>query len=1079
MCDGHQTMGFDDVNAKKWTTGLALAIGLSVVTAGGAPAQTKSANPPVIAAGALGVSPSAVDRVGPGTVTFSFDFSDADQPAVGTFTISLSVRSPFGSPVYVIADNLTHGSGGLVVTDNGGGNYTATISWDPADNAALGTYDLTCSVADDTNLAEDPYANNLNELSITNGGENAIPLVKADATFATPVGVERIGANATVIAASFFDPDEPGPGAFRVTFKLRHPDNLGETVLTSLAADGQSGLSIVADGGGFYTATVSWDPVDSQTLGYYDLYCEVQEGGVGTVDGFSNNLDEMQVYDAISNKVPTLVAGNTFCLPTTVNRLGSDFTMLKAAFADDDIPGNRTFRVTFRVMSPLGVETTVAGSALDGEQGVRVSQTGGANFEASVLWYPPDDAEAGVYDLYFSVTDAQGASVVDDYVNNTGELTVSADPILGDGYLLHRTRDGDACGGPNSACHDLSNHQGQSCLTCHTAHNTANIYLVREIIQTPNSGPQNVVVKTLGIGDPYNSPDPLPGDATSGTLADDSDGVFTGVCEACHTSTSHHRNNISTPVLDHHNAEDCTQCHNHQEGFPNGESSGGSNCSCHTELLSGMAAGQPGFHHNASNPADYLSTSGSCLTCHVDHDIFRPDLNPGVGQRGSNLRSNAMVTPVQGDATVLANTDFINDVTGGLCISCHSGDDCLACHALKSGEKANFNHMWVKQAQYGAASSAHNYTVPSTFRSDGTVFNANCVKCHNDDMAKSYQNSTNTFGLHVSSYQEILSPLGVAAPATPLEEDFCFQCHSSTANPNAGSGQDFYGVQPMSSGGPMIIESEFGKASTHPVGSFNGIHSTGEAPATMTRHVECMDCHDPHSATADRPPSPALSGALIGASGIDIAGNRVDDVTSSYQVCFKCHGDQAGTTPAVNRLWPNMNTRQEFSPTSESFHPIAAAGTNTNVPSLLPPWTASSIMNCEDCHAANTGARGPHGSDFTPILKLRYDRVDPNVENATDYALCYSCHDRASILGDNSFGEHRKHIQGEDAACYLCHDAHGVVAAGAGNGTHLINFATDVVTPTPMGRLEFVDNGNQSGSCYLTCHGKRHNPLSY
>ena len=69
--------------------------------------------------------------------------------------------------------------------------------------------------------------------------------------------------------------------------------------------------------------------------------------------------------------------------------------------------------------------------------------------------------------------------------------------------------------------------------------------MVRETIQTPISGPRAVLFKTLGIGDPYNDPDPTVGDPGSGAMADDTDGVQTGVCEVCHTSTSHHQNGLA------------------------------------------------------------------------------------------------------------------------------------------------------------------------------------------------------------------------------------------------------------------------------------------------------------------------------------------------------------------------------------------------------------------------------------------------------------------------------------------------------------------------------------------------------
>ena len=501
-----------------------------------------------------------------------------------------------------------------------------------------------------------------------------------------------------------------------------------------------------------------------------------------------------------------------------------------------------------------------------------------------------------------------------------------------------------------------------------------------------------------------------------------------------------------------------------------------------------MQGGAGGHHHviNTGNP-DYVATNKTCLMCHVDHDIFRPDLNPGIGQRGSNLRSDSQNTVVAGDATVLSNTDFSALGSGGLCLSCHGGTDCLACHAFKGGEvpapgeKAAFYHYWIDKNQFNASTMVHSYNVPSTFRSDGSTFNANCVKCHNDDQVKSYQNSADKFGMHASTYRDLLAPLGLGTPTDPLEEAFCYNCHSGTTNPNAGASLDYYGVRAMAPGGPTLIEAEFSKNSTHPVGSFNALHEVGEFPATMPRHVECMDCHNPHEATADRPPSPALSGALFGVEGLDIDNAIINPVTSSYQVCLKCHGDQNGGNPVVSRQFVNTNTRTEFHPTSASFHPVAAAGKNPDVPSLILPLNESSLITCEDCHASEAGgARGPHGSQYSPILKMQYDTADNTNESSAAYALCYSCHSRTSLLSDQSFVEHDKHIRGEATPCSVCHDPHGITSAPNGDGSNLINFDDSVCTPDPnTGRFEFVDDGLFSGTCYVTCHGAEHDGWNY
>ncbi|MCP4711228.1 MAG: hypothetical protein GY869_21625, partial [Planctomycetes bacterium] len=62
---------------------------------------------------------------------------------------------------------------------------------------------------------------------------------------------------------------------------------------------------------------------------------------------------------------------------------------------------------------------------------------------------------------------------------------------LGDGNILRMTNDQVLC----EDCHTYSDHQGMNCLVCHLAHDPSptNILLVRETIDTPNSGPQSVI----------------------------------------------------------------------------------------------------------------------------------------------------------------------------------------------------------------------------------------------------------------------------------------------------------------------------------------------------------------------------------------------------------------------------------------------------------------------------------------------------------------------------------------------------------------------------------------------------------
>jgi hypothetical protein len=218
-------------------------------------------------------------------------------------------------------------------------------------------------------------------------------------------------------------------------------------------------------------------------------------------------------------------------------------------------------------------------------------------------------------------------------------------------------------------------------------------------------------------------------------------------------------------------------------------------------------------------------------------------------------------------------------------------------------------------------------------------------------------------------------------------------------------------------------------------------------------------------------------------SGVTISGGVVDRAQYEYEVCFKCHGDNPDRVPsAITRRITQTNTRLEFDSSNPSFHPVAGPGVNRNVPSLRPTLTTASIISCTDCHNSSPGAgtKGPHGSDYPPLLAYRYETADHTRESEAAYELCYNCHSRNRILSDESFSKHRVHI--ELAPCSACHDPHGISSAQGNtvNNTHLINFDIVIVRADPVtGRLEFEDQGTFHGRCFLECHGKPHSPLSY
>jgi predicted CXXCH cytochrome family protein len=301
------------------------------------------------------------------------------------------------------------------------------------------------------------------------------------------------------------------------------------------------------------------------------------------------------------------------------------------------------------------------------------------------------------------------------------------------------------------------------------------------------------------------------------------------------------------------------------------------------------------------------------------------------------------------------------------------------------------------------------------------------------------------------------------------EEDNCLDCHDGKV-------------------ASTDIAFEVTKPYRHGVQDYTGVHDAAEdfTFGQVEKHVECTDCHNPHQANGDPSPGGGLvSGATSGVPGVTTAGTPVLSARYLSEICFKCHGDAVNNvvdTLPVTRQINDLNLRNVFGPAGPSFHPVAGPGKNPDVPSLLPPYTTTSVISCTDCHGNSDqlGPKGPHGSDYPYILSERYITDDNTPESPSSYALCYKCHSRTVLLSDTSF-EHRRHVVDQQTPCSACHDPHGI---GATQGTslhnsHLINFDLNIVSTVGAGRLEFEDLGILRGQCFLTCHGQPHNPAGY
>jgi len=527
---------------------------------------------------------------------------------------------------------------------------------------------------------------------------------------------------------------------------------------------------------------------------------------------------------------------------------------------------------------------------------------------------------------------------------------------------------------------------------------------------------------------------------------------------------------------------------------------------CHTAHHSNGAT--PLWNHSMSGVTNYIVYSSTrldtlnvtvpqpngssrlCLSCHdgtvalgsvssrtspIDMQGGTTTMPSGANNLGTDLSADHPVSFIY-DSALAARDPEIKDpglLTGAVHLDKSSRLQCTACHDPHNNQFGNF--LVMNNTGSALCLACHQ---PGSWTASAHAISSAVVPAA--IVAKISGGANNSIGAKPR-----------AIKASTLAAIGCENCH---VNHNAAGGK-FLMQSSVAEQNCLIchngstvqknVVTDFQKASIHPITLNSDSHSPGEDPVNpTTRHVVCADCHNAHMAKNSPAVAPNVSGAMAGVTGVTSAGGIIRPAQKEYEVCFRCHADSNERGEAtVARQFPQTNTRLQFAAGNQSFHPVEAIGKNSaSVPSLISPaWSASSIMYCTDCHnsdsspgAGGSGANGPHGSAFRPLLERNLAFEDFQSESPAAYALCYKCHSRSVVLSSTSFPFHNSHVVTDQAACTTCHDSHGVA-----NAPHLINFNTTYVTPNSLGQLRYASTGVFKGVCSLTCHGKEHVNTAY
>ena len=534
--------------------------------------------------------------------------------------------------------------------------------------------------------------------------------------------------------------------------------------------------------------------------------------------------------------------------------------------------------------------------------------------------------------------------------------------------------------------------------------------------------------------------------------------------------------------------------------------------------------------HNLSVSGPGTIKSGTitqvCVFCHTPHSAVST-LSAPLWNRAETAE-----TYITYDSSTLSATTPIGQPSGKsrLCLSCHDGTVALGAMANPPiGVVNDMTATFLASGDRGFLDTDLSDDHPISFDYDATLHGLNpeladpagidlplegaqlqCSTCHDPhekDLAPFLKKTTANGELCTTCHAKTdwlgsthqASTAAVAAAdldsrrpewvASTVAGNACLSCHAphNAANPErliAKDGENTcYGCH---DGTPAAdIQGDFAKLAKHPVAdpTYANLHDATkvEDAATMPLHVECMDCHNPHTVAPGALPmisfnpnspsdpnhttAPAANALIQGVTGIDINGNAIASVTDQYELCFKCHGragqntcgtdrcgapkthdmiraDMTSGPPDLGGIQVDRSIRDRVNsatPGLLSWHPIESnnpGATSADVPSLrtdIPLNTSTSLIYCTDCHnsdqseaAGGVGPNGPHGSTEEGLLAQGYVLdINSTASDTASYALCYKCHDELTIKSAASFNKHDAHIGNRQGSCMKCHDPHG------------------------------------------------------
>jgi len=375
-----------------------------------------------------------------------------------------------------------------------------------------------------------------------------------------------------------------------------------------------------------------------------------------------------------------------------------------------------------------------------------------------------------------------------------------------------------------------------------------------------------------------------------------------GVCYVCHTQPTTQANGLNG----HNGPMVCTACHTHVSGF---QGVGGGCTTCHAETKGIHRPVVPEFdrasHHIQLGGAAADIPDADCMVCHNQDGHPRAGTNHVVL---INQDDGSLITYDRGVSATSVLTPF--------CLSCHDAD------GGAGGDTSPFSDNIIRPEINETAWNVSSHQGSSS---------AQCADCHEG---------------HGSEKKKLLTPGDtVPDPTTKVQEEegFCLDCHvagvPAGSNLAAGWSTTTFWQNDFTQNGALLND-------RHDIAHADQVQSGAK--------VECVNCHDPHTASrvggalsklrADPDPN---DGRVPGSGWFGAAAGAGQGTNAMTEWCLDCHDNSfpatvtAPTLPLIDLRTSYLNVEQHGAQSAGS--PVGGA----------PGWGAMGtnfVVPCQACH---------------------------------------------------------------------------------------------------------------------------------